>query len=225
MHRSSNRFWLVFSVLNVSLVPAVISTWEGKKPWPNNSIHIQTWYLESPQKVYFYSTLAFSFYAILGHNRLPRYDWWGSALGMRVGCGSVILCMGTYNPEDAHLVKVRLYAHGVSRLRCHQSCWSSNRLQTLVNPSEFDKYLEFKSSEKVPSYFQKLPQYCPRQFPRCRPCLASPSIFPDRSGLFRVSPALLRRPPNRPRQRTREEAHFHRVPIGSRVQHSSERGL
>lgn len=27
---------------------------------------------------------------------------------MRVGCGSIVLLMGTYNPEDAHLIKVSL---------------------------------------------------------------------------------------------------------------------
>lgn len=27
---------------------------------------------------------------------------------MRVGCDSIVLLMGTYNPEDAHLIKVRV---------------------------------------------------------------------------------------------------------------------
>lgn len=44
--------------------------------------------------------------------RYRRYDWWGAALGMDVGAGSVILL--AYNPEDAHLYKVGLYAVRVS---------------------------------------------------------------------------------------------------------------
>lgn len=27
---------------------------------------------------------------------------------MRVGCDSIVLLMGTYNPEDAHLIEVRV---------------------------------------------------------------------------------------------------------------------
>ncbi|CAB1113754.1 unnamed protein product [Ectocarpus sp. CCAP 1310/34] len=42
-------------------------------------------------------------------NRFRRYDWWGAALGMSVGTGSVILL--AYNPEDAHLYKVGGHAH------------------------------------------------------------------------------------------------------------------
>lgn len=38
-------------------------------------------------------------------DRYRRYDWWGAALGMDVGAGSVVLL--AYNPEDAHLYKVR----------------------------------------------------------------------------------------------------------------------
>lgn len=37
-------------------------------------------------------------------SRYRRYDWWGAALGINVGRGSIIL-LG-YNPEDAHLLKV-----------------------------------------------------------------------------------------------------------------------
>lgn len=34
---------------------------------------------------------------------------------MRVGCGSIVLLMGTYNPEDAHLIKVSLQTVGTDR--------------------------------------------------------------------------------------------------------------
>ncbi|CAM9909897.1 unnamed protein product, partial [Scytosiphon promiscuus] len=42
-------------------------------------------------------------------NRYRRYDWWGAALGMDVGRGSVILM--AFNPEDAHLIKVGCNTH------------------------------------------------------------------------------------------------------------------